>query len=290
MPYPTTGPAPAQPAVSTASPSVVGQPSYGQLTPTQATELSPIEQYVSGKIPQTLTFDIKQFGYDLFFSSQAPAPSQGSPGQSVVPQGGTSQGYAAPGVIPQGSVSPGGVSQGAPSQAFAFPGRCSSGSGPRLPIKDMAPREHSPKRFPIKGIFPRGQSLRRFLHRGPCPREQFPRAQLLRGYLLRYMPPRACPGRELSPRAGFPRHHLLRGHPPLRDRRQPCPVLEALLWECPLPMFPSVLIMSSGRAMRFASRCGEASRGRGTPKWIGMATSTYPRLGLSASPGSVFRN
>jgi protein involved in polysaccharide export with SLBB domain len=194
MPYPTTGPAPAQPAVSTAAPSVVGQPSYGQLTPTQATELSPIEQYVSGKIPQTLTFDIKQFGYDLFFSSQAPAPSQGSPGQSVVPQGGTPQGYAAPGVIPPGSVSPSGVSQGVPSQA-------------------LPPQGGVPQAAPYQGYIPQGAVSPTVPAQGTMPQGAVPQGSTSQGIPPQIYAPQSMPGQGTVPQGGIPQAPITPGPP-----------------------------------------------------------------------------
>jgi protein involved in polysaccharide export with SLBB domain len=58
---PQAVPTPERPTAAPAAPQAV-QP-----------ELSPFEQYVSGQIPTSISFDIKQFGYDLFLQ-QVPAP------------------------------------------------------------------------------------------------------------------------------------------------------------------------------------------------------------------------
>lgn len=57
------------------------QPPEGGIIPPEGLEaLSPFEQYVSGRIPTTISFDIKQFGYDLFPKSPLPvAPVQDVP-------------------------------------------------------------------------------------------------------------------------------------------------------------------------------------------------------------------
>ncbi len=46
-------------------------------------ELSPFEQYLSGKSPQAISFDIKQFGYDLFLQSAGRMPGLGTPSPNV---------------------------------------------------------------------------------------------------------------------------------------------------------------------------------------------------------------
>jgi protein involved in polysaccharide export with SLBB domain len=103
-PSPALTPAPIQsPSTVSETPSV-GRPIYGQPTAPQGQgeELSPFEQFVSGKIPQTISFDIKQFGYDLFISS-APASQLGNApiSQGMPPLGTTAQGTALP-APPQG--------------------------------------------------------------------------------------------------------------------------------------------------------------------------------------------
>lgn len=122
--------------ISGAALPAVGQPSYGQVTPTQAGELSPIEQYVSGKIPQTLTFDIKQFGYDLFAPSSVSAPSQAFTPPSSAPQAGAYQRYVPPGQIPQGAVMTGGAPQGGPLQGNVPPGSIT----PTVPPQGYVPQ------------------------------------------------------------------------------------------------------------------------------------------------------
>jgi protein involved in polysaccharide export with SLBB domain len=107
-----------------------GFPSYGQATAVQGEEVSPFEQYVSGKIPQAISFDIKQFGYDLFIQSAAAlspanaaappgmptqgAPALGAPVQSMPAQGVPGQAMPTQGVAPQGATPQGSSGQAAP--------------------------------------------------------------------------------------------------------------------------------------------------------------------------------
>ncbi len=58
------------------------QPPYG----TAREELSDFEKYVAGKSPRKLSFDIKQFGYDLFLSTPSPVSPSRQKGVPVGPE------------------------------------------------------------------------------------------------------------------------------------------------------------------------------------------------------------
>jgi len=102
-PLPTGLLTPDQRALSNAQIPSQAVPAYGQPGAITGEELSPFEQYVSGKIPQAISFDIKQFGYDLFLQSSAAL----SGASAAAPQGTPVQGMPAPGTPAQGTPVPG---------------------------------------------------------------------------------------------------------------------------------------------------------------------------------------
>lgn len=167
IPVPSAAARPGQPASAGAGPTMVGHPSYGQATPTEAAELSPIEQYVSGKIPQALTFDIKQFGYDLFHPSPAPAAPLRTAPQDSEQQAGIAPGYA-PGSVPQGTVVPGAISPGVPAQRYPQPaavapqgyqppgGASGTGASQSYPSQGTLPPPYAPQGYAPQPLPPHG--------------------------------------------------------------------------------------------------------------------------------------
>ena len=182
MPSQTVSPvSPQQPGYGAAVPSA-GQPSYRPPTPQEAAALSPIEQYVSGKISQTLSYDIKQFGYDLFQGTPPAVPAQGigpqgytpqgyvpqgTPYQGIVSPGGVPQGVPSQGGVPQGVLPQGGVPQGLPPQGGVQPGVPSQGGvQPGVPSQGYVPQGAASQGVPQQGGVPQGVPFQGYVPQG----------------------------------------------------------------------------------------------------------------------------
>jgi protein involved in polysaccharide export with SLBB domain len=135
-PLPTGLLTPDQRALSNAQIPSQALPGYGQPGAIAGEELSPFEQYVSGKIPQAISFDIKQFGYDLFLQSahalstaNAPQgmPPQGNPTQGMPSQGTAAQSTSVQGMPVPGTSPPGVALQGVTGQGASLPRAPASG-------------------------------------------------------------------------------------------------------------------------------------------------------------------
>jgi protein involved in polysaccharide export with SLBB domain len=98
LPVPGVAAAPGQMPPAFPEASTMGRPNYAPPAAMPGEEMSPFEQYVSGKIPQTISFDIKQFGYDLFLSSSAALVG----GNAGMPQGTPTPGTPSQGTLPPG--------------------------------------------------------------------------------------------------------------------------------------------------------------------------------------------
>ncbi len=118
--------------------------------------MSPIEQYVSGKIPQTLSFDIKQFGYDLFAPTQTALPPQGIPPQSPAPQVGAYQRYVPSGQTAQGTAASVGVPAGGAGQTYPPLGNVPAGS---VPSTVTLPQGVAGAGTPLPGYVPQSPPL-----------------------------------------------------------------------------------------------------------------------------------
>lgn len=178
IPAATVSTVPGQPTMQGTIPSSIGQPTYGQPTPAQAAELSPIEQYISGKIPQTLTFDIKQFGYDLFCQAPSSAPSlgagaQGNAAQGVIPGGSLPQGAVLQGGVPAAGISQAGLPQLSVPQVSA-PGAVYQGQTPQ----GYAPQSGVAPGVPPQGIIPQVPSSQ-----GTAYPTYMPQGMLPQGYV-----------------------------------------------------------------------------------------------------------
>lgn len=118
--------------------------------------MSPIEQYVSGKIPQTLSFDIKQFGYDLFAPTQTALPPQGIAPQSAAPQVGAYQRYVPSGQTAQGTAASVGVPAGGAGQTYPPLGNVPAGS---VPSTVTLPQGVAGAGTPLPGYVPQSPPL-----------------------------------------------------------------------------------------------------------------------------------
>ncbi len=135
---PTTPPAGSvqPPGVPQQAPPPQAQQQYP--SPAPAEELSPFEQYVSGQIPSSVSFDIKQFGYDLFTQSMPAAmsmqQSSAVPGQT----NGPSSGLALP---PPVFNMPGQIVPGAPVEPAqrSMPGQIQPTLPPQQPDMSHVP-------------------------------------------------------------------------------------------------------------------------------------------------------